>query len=80
MPMLHSVATIWIGYIVGTVTAAAFLALSPPAPSQLIDALLTFAAFVAGAWGGVALVRYAHATATKTTRTTETAPEALPVG
>lgn len=80
MPTLHTVATIWIGYLVGTLTAAAFLAFSPPAPSQLLDGLLTVVAFGAGAWVGIALVRLAHSTAFKTARAAEGVREALPIG
>lgn len=68
MPTLRTVATIWIGFVVGTVTAVAFLALTPPPVSQLLDGLLTVVAFAVGGCVAIALVRFAHSKPSETAR------------
>ena len=77
MPTVRNVATIWIGSLVGIITAAAFLNLTPPLFSQFLDGSLTFVAFAVGSAAGVALVRHAHSTPVETAPTAELVREAL---
>ena len=79
MPTVRNVATIWIGSLVGIITAAAFLDLTPPLFSQLLDGSLTFVAFAVGSYTGIALVRHAHSTPIETAPTAELLRHALPV-
>ncbi len=77
MPTLRTIVTIWIGFLVGTITAVVFLALTPPVFSQLLDGLLTILAFAAGTYVGVALARYAHSAPIETVTAAEPMHEAL---
>ena len=79
MPTVRTAATIWTGSLVGIVTAAAFLQLTPPLFSQLLDGSLTVVAFAVGSGTGVALVRYAYPTPIETTPATQAVRETLPV-
>ncbi len=78
MPTVRTAATIWTGSLVGIVIAAAFLQLTPPLFSQLLDRSLTLVAFAVGTATGIALVRHAYPTPIETTPATEVVRETLP--